>query len=204
MNLKKTILFILPVLCMSAFSSCTKGSMNEQEYLTYISDKGSGLVNKAEQDSFEFNTRFIPKKSMVLKEYGTLQKDSIDIVADTYYKDLEFLKISVHDEIGKVAKTIYGSNANYATMINYTGTLLKQDVLMLDGPDTLRCVDAYFEPSHQMTPEFSYLFTFKRKNTSTEYKDVRILFYDRVFSKKEIHFDFKQKDLNTVSRIKII
>lgn len=160
------------------------------------------LSQVIELDSFYVSANYLPSQMFLANELisnNITSNQAFKESSDKYLNYTEF-KIKVEyrfglDPILKVSK----DKEDYKLKQHYLIESLRNDVVLINGNDTLFPLDSHFENNYGVTPFAVFHLVFdKVKNDLPN----RLIYRDFVFTNKEFSFDFTELKINSIPNIK--
>ncbi len=129
------------------------------------------------------------------------EKESWDTLVKSYAGITQF-KLSVsaigfNDEFIKLDKP---EPSVYEERVKYYSFAMQQDIFAVNGNDTISCSIYHFERSYGVSPISTFLLGFEKLPVGN---DIRIIIKEKVFSDKELQFDFSSAELKNVPQLKL-
>jgi hypothetical protein len=206
--MKKCFKYILFIWVLS-LSSCSKNSeINESSFPISLPKKSPRVFNKP-QELIEFvndtKNGFVKTKtineitySVFLKpdQYVKAKNQHYISIKDSVADDKtgsEFQLFDVRIEVGNFQKEFIKydleSIPQYEERVKYCSFEMQNDIVLIDGKDTLPCVIFHFERTFDIVPFGHFLLGFKN-NPSKDIKIKTIIFNDRLFNNGFLKFSF--------------
>ncbi len=202
--------FFMSILITSIFmffSSCgfTKDKVSVEAYMKFVDDKVNGLVQTIEKDSFSLEVFYRPKEFVALSNAGYLINDLNVFQIDSMLKNTEPLQY-ITINLGSINKKSEVLTTNITDMrefysrLGYLNGAIKDDVYLISGNDTSRCIMHHFQRNFKMTYYNTLFFAFPEKEVK---EDLRFVLNDRVFKMGSVEVTFSKRNLNNIPSISL-
>lgn len=190
-----------------AFAICSCNTTNTIDPLTYIKtveDKESGLKIEKKIDDFSFSLLYKPAQyiSLVENQGQIVSKEQFDnrvkeLDQMQYYtlqitssKSNELLKAGIQNE------------TEYFKRLEYFMSYMQDDIVLLDGNDTLNCALFHFERNYGIAPYSNFLLGFENRGKNL-YEDKTLIYDDKIFGTGKINLTIKSSDISGLPKIKM-
>jgi hypothetical protein len=177
------------------------------DYLSWVENPENGMIVTQKVNDMVFSLMYKPLDYVALKELKKENVDALEIIKvkgqleDMQYFTLRIASTSSND----LLKSQNASSEDYNQRIQYFSFHMQNDISLVDGPDTLRCVLHHFERTYGLAPFRNFVLGFKQPE-STSSKDRKasktVIFEDKVFGKGTIKLKVKSSDLWRIPEIK--
>ncbi len=208
--------FIAVLFC--ALSACSSQMiLSPDEYLDWVCDPSSGLIIEKEIGDVIYKVKYCPYDAEVIKE----MKDSNEEITNESYKakmNTQFssqkfiLEIRNTSDEGDVLATGAMSDDEYRKRIIYLSYEVANDIVLIDGNDTLYCKLAQFEQMYKSAPyvRINAIFDMSKNETSEFNGSSRPVFHDKVFVYNDVvwkngivKFKINAESLNKLPKLDI-
>lgn len=184
MMLRNNQILILALLVLIACNVGFSRKLGPTELIAWFKDKSADFKHEKTIGEYTFKLQFVPTDVQILREI----EDPINI-SESYYtqRKLELKdKIFCYFEIAPTSldKTLLETETSnpleYGNRLNYFISHAEKDIYLVQGEDTLNCLNYHFENTYGLKKSNTLSMTFElTKNT------------------KDIEFVFDEKTLNT-------
>ena len=164
--------------------------------------KPSDFTRLIDQDRFEdfhqeisvgeiaYQFKAVPFQYQIVNEFRSdsiekklFQKSAEEMSGAQYYR-LRLMKQSKDQDI---LMSFMSSESDYYDRVKYYNEALKDDVILIEGSDTLQPQLYQFVPMYGVVPYADFLFAFQESG----FRDIRkLIYYDRVFNDTILEFEF--------------
>ena len=192
---------IISLLFFTLLLSCS-GDYTGQELQKWLSQKENGLIQSVENEKFKIEIQYKPTEYMVAIENKNtiLTKEELE----TNKKDKEGLQhfnIKLISKTGEeMLKTDLAEGEDYQRRKKYYLNDFENDILLVDGQDTVAVVLYHFEISYGAVSFNNISIAFE--NTHKEIKNKKIIILDRVLGFEKQEFNFSKEDLQKIPHLK--
>ena len=172
------------------------------EYVRWVQNKDNGFFKEKTIGEITFSLLNKPAEYIICQEE---RKDDIKTetvknktaeLGDMNYYDL---KISLENGQGELLKHKLASSAEYNERVKYFAFDMQKDVIMIQGNDTVSCAMFHFERVFDTAPQAVFLLAFPKQNNTEE---KTIVFHDKIFGKGIIKFNYREKDILRLPKLK--
>ncbi len=201
MSLKKYLITFVAVsiLCIQA---CKPPDLGPGEYLKWVEMPAHGLVKEKKIGGINFQAQYKPYEYVVLKESGLNpvtpegMKAQLNQMGDlTYFT----LRMQTTDGSDPLKYQVTSKEAYYAR-IKYLSFDVQNDVKLVSGKDTLKCVIAAYDRSYGLKPEITVMtgFLLKQKKSMD---DFQFIFNDKIFNSGPVMLSFESSALSKLPNL---
>lgn len=186
--------FILIGLGSFIILSCNN-SVLKDDYTNWIEDQDNGLLKTKEISDFNYVIQYKPVEYILeKKQKDSLLKSDFD---NLHYIDLELS----HKKFPEYLKIDLQNNEEYYHRLKYYSFEIQNDVNLIDGKDTLKCVFSHFERTYGITPYVKIVMAFEKQNETSSH--LIFSYHDQIFDNGIINIPINEKALKEASKIKI-
>jgi len=174
------------------------------EYAQWMQEKDNGLLRERMVSGYRFTAKLEPADWLALKEYKSeLTGERLDSLKNIYSNTVH-ITIEAGSDDGKspLLRAHLDNTRQYFERMHYYTSLVQEDLVLVEGSDTLHCAFYHFEQSFDLLPVNSLIMEFERKRTG-EFKDLLLIYNDRMLNTGPIKFHFPAGELNTVPQLVI-
>ncbi len=196
---------ILILLSCLMLYGCSRTALLPEDFITYVDDPANGLIEEKEIGDFSFSVQYHPPAYEAIRGLG---KEPITREAFNgslkEQENLQYyvLRIAASDKKSDVLKLGAMNNSEYTSRISYFTNNVMNDIVLVDGNDTLACVMHHWERTYKMTYYTTLMLPFE---TGAKYSsnDKRIIFNDKVLGVGKVQVVISQSNINKVPPIEI-
>jgi hypothetical protein len=206
--LSKAILDIGLILCLLFVSACTSNSAPKKEatievvdgyvsyedYPAWVAHLNNGLSKTKEISAFKYAIQYKPIEYI-------LSKKNKDTLVASDFEDLHYIDLTLsHADYPAYLKIDLVAKNDYYARLKYFSFEIQNDLKLIDGADTLKCVFSHFERTYGITPYIKIVTAFEKNPTSKN--DLYFTYHDQLFNNGIIILPVKQKALKNIPKIK--
>lgn len=170
-------------------------SIAKKEYPKWVESKENGLNNLKIINKFNYEIQYKPIEYILAKKnYDSLKVSDYD---NLHYIDL---KLS-HEDFQEYLKIDLVEQNDYYHRLKYFSFEIQNDVQLIDGNDTLKCIFSHFERTYGITPYIKIVMAFE-KNIGSK-NDLYFSYHDQVFNNGIIILPVKNEALKNIPQIKM-
>lgn len=180
-----------------------RAEVSVTNYKAYISAQQADLKVSREIGDFIYTVTYVPIELMALREAGTetlTEKELGKLMQEL--GDLQYFTFSISNRKrqGELLKYALPSEGDYQERINYFSFKMQDDIVLIDGADTLACELFHFERTYDVAPYLSFTMAFRQPSGRAS---KTISFNDMIFKNGMIHLTFEKEVFDNLPKIKI-
>ena len=194
---------IISLLVALFLIGCGRKTLTPEGYIKWFQEHKHEYVKNKEVNGFIYEVEYHPIEELFMKEY---QDSLLDIKKQqNYYNELKgmqyyTLRISKNSENDLVNyKTI--NQEDYALRVKYFSFDMQNDILLVEGKDTLNCLLHHFERTYGADPHLTFSIGFK--NIPESKYEKTFIYYDNVFNNGPIKLVFEKRLIKNTPEIKL-
>lgn len=157
------IQLLLSVVTICA-SSCEDEMLSPKQYIKWVEEKNHGFMQVQETPEYRYSLLYKPKPYLVLKSQPDAGKNQASfIAAEKTFEDLNY--VSLWFETPNSGDPVQQGKAEKEVLeqrIHYCSFDIQQDLVLLEGSDTLRCVFAHWERLGSITSRQHFILAFEK------------------------------------------
>lgn len=188
--------------------ACGKGrqQLSPKQYIAWAKKSQDDLVRMKEINGYRFTSKFQPSELLILRNMDELSSQaSIDSMENFQNGIINIvMDIGAIDNQQSLLRANIRSEGEYYQRVYYYTKEVQNDVYLVEGMDTLPCVFYHFEQTYNLTPVNSMIMEFERKDPNADYKDVSLIYEDRMLNTGIIKFLYKSSFLNNLPQLKLL
>lgn len=197
-------LFVVIILISLLLISCQPNSLTPKEYLEWVENPR----NHFQQKKLVGENEYIVQYGSI--DYICAQQALQSGVAQAQKRRREesnefvYLKFRIQD-VGKSINPLEKNVPNeetYYQRLNYLTFGIEEDLLFLEGTDTLGLRSFQFVRNYALAPYLDYVLTFERKNIESQ-ADYTFIYKDKLFGAGEIRLKFEKSLLAKVPTLEL-
>lgn len=188
------IIMLVGLLCATG---CGIDTLPPGDYMRWVEDPDNDLTMAKELDGYRFVLQYKPVPYIILQENsGTYPgsaafwKRAAELDGMQYYtlaissdKDQDILKAGIHDE------------NEYYSRLEYFTAVMQDDILLVEGSDTLACVLYHYERNYNLSPKSNFLLGFEKGANATLDGERTLVFQDQVFGTGTIKLSIPEESI---------
>ena len=197
----------------NVFSSAQPQELLPVPYIQWIENPENGLTSSNTIENYTYTAFYKPLNYVVLKDL-----DSISVNADNFkkqiadYNGLQYYTLTIEREDGGTEELLrYDliTTEDYFARIEYYSFKVQNDVVLLEGEDTLVCRMSHFERAYGLQSKAKIILGFdKRKEDVSKIAeqtnlDKTLVFYDRIFGAGIVKLRIDKSVLNSIPKLKL-
>lgn len=169
--------------------------LSPREYVSWIEDKNNGLKVEKKIGEFTYMFQYKPTDYVVAMD---LKMDSISKAIfqkkGDEYSGLQYFNFRISTESGgELLKKNVADERDYYGRIQYFSFDMQNDLKLIDGKDTLKCLLFHFERVFGLAPYATFLLGFP----VSQNRENKTLFYDdKIFGLGRIYLTVQSKNIN--------
>lgn len=178
---------------MSVSCSNKPKELSITEFDEFVYDEDNGLTVKQEVADYKYLLSYDPVVEKLDYYNG---KNNLKQQADTTVYSFK-LRVESLDNKDVIKKDLSNKEEMYYRL-EYLNSKIMKDLFLITDKDTNKCLLTQFEYLEGITPFVVVNISFKKKTS----ENIKVLFRDNLWNGGPIFFSFKEKDLNTIPKIK--
>jgi hypothetical protein len=193
--------------CLIPMMSCSpKKELGLDEYAMWIENTDNGLSIKKEIADFEFRLIYKPIDYVIAYEYkkGGLQKDSI-VKRKEHLKNYQYYTLKIKSTTdNELMRAGIQSDNEYYERLEYFTSNMQDDMVLVDGKDTLPCVLYHFERNYGVSPYNTMVMAFEDKVKQNEKTNDKLFIYDdKILGTGKIAIKINGTDIDNSPALKL-
>lgn len=184
--------------------ACTTNELVPMAYRSWIEDEANGLKVRKEISDFKFTFFYKPLEYIAVVESPDMTREGLqqrvkELDGYQYYT----LKIETqkYDELLKAGAD---SEREYYQHLEYFVSMMQDDLVLIDGNDTLPCVLYHFEQNYHLAPFNNILLAFEKKDQEAlQAGDKTLLYDDFILGTGTVKMTIKGSAIDNVPKLKL-
>jgi hypothetical protein len=195
----------LLILVTSVFFAigCKRSSITSNEFVKWVRNNENGLRVTNKGEHFAFHLQYEPNEYKVLKdlsmrvESDSLFKKKVEEVGQ--YQYYVFTIASLNNL--PVLENNISEEQEYLDRQYYLTTLISNDIVLIDGGDTLHPLISHYERNYgqSLSDNINLIFP-----TSNKPGDKTMIFYDPIFEKEPVELKIEISDIEDIPNLDIL
>jgi hypothetical protein len=175
-----------------ALTACTS-SLTKKEYVKWIETPENGLKKNKTVEGFYYEIQYKPVAYIVIKK----NSDSITVKD---YEALHYIDLELsHKDFPELMKLGLEQQEDYYHRLKYYSFDIQNDLTLIDGQDTMKCVFSHFERTYGILPYIKIVAAFEK--SKKQGGDKTFSYTDKIFNKGIINLKIKEKALKNIPKI---
>jgi hypothetical protein len=186
-------------------SNCTNRSMVPADYVKWVKSEKNGLYQEKQTDEYVFCLQYKPLDYVALLEQRPNETfDNKQFEADkNKMKGLEHYTFSIRTkEKGNPLKQGISLEKEAFERENYFSYQLQNDLLLVEGKDTLACAFSHFERTYELSPYITFIVGFERKPNSKQ-NNRQFIYRDRILGTGTIKMIIKKAAIKRMPKLNL-
>ncbi|MBI2968480.1 MAG: hypothetical protein HYY40_11810 [Bacteroidetes bacterium] len=202
----RLLFWILPLI-LTASCRQTPGwqdDLDPMEYVNWVEDMNNGLKVSKQIGNIRFTLQFKPLEYIILKENGNPDAGKEEIIKEMeQMKDMQYytFTISADDHLSDILKYNLNDPADYYFRLNYFASEMQDDLALVEGTDTLRCLLFHYERNYGLAPYTNFLLAFEKKENGEEIPDRTLIFDDGALNSGIVKITINGAALNRMPKL---
>lgn len=169
--------------------------ITKDEYIKWIEDNDHGLNKTKTISDFNYSIQYKPIEYILYKK----NNDSLKIKD---FDDLHYIDLTLaHKDYSEYLKINLKEKEDYYHRLKYFSFDIQNDLSLVDGKDSSKCVFSHFERTYGITPYIKIVLAFDKNKESTN--DLFFVYHDHIFNNGIISIPIERKNINNIPKIKI-
>jgi len=197
--------YIFLLIGLSIFSSCEEEYLTPLKLIKWVESNENGLIAEKEINEYRFSTIFKPLDYIVAKN---LDKDEISeeelLKEKTEIEDLQYYtyRIGLTSNQGDLLKNNLRETNEYYARIEYFSFAMQNDLVLVDGSDTLKCVLYHFERIYGAAPYLNFSVAFENENNNKNGGDKTLILNDQILGTGRVKLTIPHKNIIRTPQLK--
>jgi hypothetical protein len=180
-------------------------SLSPIEYVKWVQDDKNGLNIKKGMGNVSFSIQYQPAGYLVANEEKDPHLRTLVFNKKMEkYIDLEYYAVRIESKENKDVLTVnLDKQEDYYARENYYSFEFQNDIIMIEGKDTLGCAMFNFIPSYGLSPHIDFVVAFVKSKEEKEKAahDRQLVIDDRIMGDGLLKFEIKKDDINNIPSI---
>ncbi len=189
-------------MCLIISCDNTK-TLDVESYLKYIVNENNGLVKQSKTNNLTMILEYKPIDYLALLEIDkfslSMNQNTFDSLKGNYNNQLFFVLKLQADGENDFLKANSNNQEDFFKRVEYYNTSFINDVILIQGQDTISCVSANLERNFGISPQTNIGLIFENKTIRNE--DFCIQIYDKEFGSSKTNFCFDKNSLTNIPNI---
>lgn len=185
--------------------SCSRDKLTPGEYIHWVTDKSNGLLTETAIGSYTFFLQYKPLDYVSLQERKgeNLVKDSLEKTKKEL-EDLQYYTFKIRSADNNEVMAVQTENdPEYYSRLEYFMGVMQDDIVLVEGKDTLPCLLFHFERNYGLSPDNSFVLAFEKQKAQKNSSDRTLVFNDQVLGTGPVHLTIKGKSIDNIPELKL-
>ena len=181
----------------------THEKMTVDEFISWSREGDNGLNKTKDISDIKYKLSYLPAPVMAFLELRSEEYNDVkfkttseNYSAMTYFN----FRMEAIDGTGELLKHNLQSPAQYEERVKYISFEMQNDLFLVQGKDTLFPGLYHFERVFEIAPYATVMFAFDNELFNSK-EEFTIVYYDRLFDKGYVKFNYKNKQLINLPNI---
>lgn len=195
---------IYPILLL--LTSCLNPPqiVSPQQFGHWYEKNKEKLAVKKEINDMTYSVQYVPYEYLVIKNLNktnSLSADSVIARIGTVKEQYFTMRIGLVNSSKYLLYYNLGSNSTYDQRVYYYSFSVKNDLMLVEGKDTLRCIDSHFERTFGLTPYITLDLIFPIRPSAQRNENIQFIFNDIVFNNGRIKLIIPKEELRKIPKL---
>ena len=175
-------------------------SLGTEDYIAWVENPENGLVMNKEMNDLIFSVQYKPLAyEVLLQEKRTFSDGEMKLEMDSI-SDMQYYTFRIATAGGTdVQRYRAESEQDYYARLEYFALQMQNDLVLIDGSDTLPCLLYHYERTYGIDPRATFVMGFSDKKKSQENKT--LMYTDRVFGSGPVLLTIESEDLKMIPQL---
>lgn len=169
-------------------------------YINWVDNPENGLISTKDIGNYSFKLQYKPVEYLVIKELKDIHPQHTEFdTLKSAYKNLNYFNFSIKGQKDILKENIY-SYDDYDRRVQYFAFKMQEDLMLVDGSDSLRPVFFHFERDYALSPELRFVLAFPPSKTRSG-KDKILIFNDKILGTGRVKLGISAADLDRIPQL---
>lgn len=184
------------------WSSCNPSSLSPADYMAWVRNDDNGLRVEKVIDQYTFSLQYKPFEYEALQELGPAKATRSSVEAKrAMYDSTQYFTLHIKSGNHQEVLNTNGNALEQAQWLEYFMGPAQDDILLVDGKDTLPCILYHFERSYNLDNGNAIVLGFE-KTSRSHTGDKEIIYNDQVLETGPVHFTISQAAIQKIPQIR--
>ncbi len=198
-------LFFASMLCVCLFSGCSVAPLSPENYVAWVNDEAHGVLNKKTITDFEFSLLYESPEYLAIRELKP-ENCTADLVSKKK-KDLgnlQYYAFQIKSNDGQeVLRAGIADDQEYYARLEYFSSMAQNDMVLVEGGDTLPCVLYHYERTYNLSPKSTILLAFEKTPAFTT-SDKLFIYNDQTLGIGSVQLTIRSQDIQHLPLIEYV
>ena len=183
------------------------------QYIQWVENPEHGLICSNTIENYTYTAFYKPLDYVVLKDLDSISSDPNQFkMQSNDYNGLQYYTLTIERSDGgseELLRYDLASTEDYFARIEYYSFKVQNDVILLEGNDTLACRMSHFERAYGLQSKAKIILGFDKrkgevsKTSEQANADKTLVFYDRIFGAGIVKLRIDKSILNSIPKLKL-
>jgi hypothetical protein len=194
-------IYILFLLFFLTYCSGPAAKLNPEDYIRWYERHKDDLIVIKSVNSINYTLQYNPKELLFARNYvkpeNKLSYDSLSSSFSNTKQQYFIFKIGLNGTNSDILNYNLKSNSEYNQRVDYYAFYFPQDIILVQGTDTLRCIDSHFERTYGLTPYITLNLVFPESD-ATANMGKQIIYDDVIFNNGKIKLSIPEEIIKKI------
>jgi len=205
MNALLSVFIFCFSLALLQVKTCTQKevvSMNATDYIAWVENPENGLAVNKEINNMIFSVQYKPLAyEVLLQEKRAMSESEMALNMDSI-SDMQYYTFRIANSGGTdVHRYNADSEQDYYARLEYFALQMQNDLVLIDGSDTLPCLLYHYERTYGIDPRATFVMGFADSRKSMESKT--LMYTDRVFGSGPVLMTIESSSLQMIPKLNL-
>jgi hypothetical protein len=203
---KRIFSYLLIIASVVYISGCSPSELPPAKYIKWVESTHNGLRLNKTVGNYSFVLQYAPHEYLALRQENpdSVKKERID----SHLEELEGfyylnLRMSGSDGRTSVLSMDIASEEEYYYRLNYFVSQAQQDIVLVEGTDSLPCALYLFERTYDTSPYNTLVMGFKKKTQEKLHDNLTFIFREQILGVGTLKFEIAKKNIYNVPKLTI-
>jgi hypothetical protein len=182
-------------------AGCGHKQLSPEDFIRYIDHDARGLIAKETVGDFTVSASYRPWQYEMIRSVGTSDRAALEqALGREDSMQYILLRIESADQKKDVLTLGVADEEEYHKRAAYLTASVQDDIVLVDGNDTLPCIGHHWEQSYGLTHFTSVLFAFESRHPGAG-TDKIVVLQDRLFGMGRVRFRIDGRAVQSIPSI---
>jgi hypothetical protein len=200
--MKKISTYLLIVCMLPLLNGCKQAVLSPQQYMDWVRNEDNGLHLSKTIDDFSFSLQYKPFEYVMFLQLG--KEKAIRSLVESKRGEMDGMQYYTLQIKGENRGEIVGnqySTEEQAVRLEYFMGPAQDDIVLVEGTDTLPCVLYHFERSYNLDNGNALVLGFG-KSAKSGSTDKQLIYQDQVLNTGPVQFTISHAAIQQIPQIR--
>ncbi len=200
--MKKLSTYLLVVCLLPLLAGCKQSVLSPQQYMDWVRNEDNGLHISKTIEDYSFSLQYKPFEYVMFLQLG--KENAIRSQVEAKRGEMDGMQYYTLQIQGKNRGEIVGneySAEEQAMRLEYFMGPAQDDIVLVEGKDTLPCVLYHFERSYNLDNGNALVLGFS-KPANSGVTDKQLIYQDQVLNTGPVHFTISHAAIQQIPQIR--